>query len=347
MYFRARNYNPLTGEFLSRDPLGFVDGMSLNRGYFGLKLTDPHGLWVEVDYLSLWRSDDENDTFEGLVDLLERGLTNLNRSCIQPVPIDAATGTYIGKELEAKMRSAWMQKKPARCGVYDVGNLLDVWPTGGEVTASIGIDQVLPGYGISYIHSAADFYGIPSNRRFFRGTELANYIAVTANEGGTPIGRAPYAADPQSESIIIGHSWDNLKSIGGFNAQGGQFSLDDLAARSKGGAVWYWPKFDDAKQRILPPICWFRTSARVRMVGCKSSRFARHFANELLRKTDLGNGGAFGALVPTWAVPGPPLQMGFGKEKNGNVVFDAPDLYDTPASYHKAENRWKFHEANK
>jgi len=44
MYFRARYYNPLTGEFLSRDPIGFVDGMSLNRGYFVLNGTDPRGL---------------------------------------------------------------------------------------------------------------------------------------------------------------------------------------------------------------------------------------------------------------------------------------------------------------
>jgi len=43
MYFRARYYNPLTGEFLSRDPMEFVDGMSLHRGYFGLQHVDPTG----------------------------------------------------------------------------------------------------------------------------------------------------------------------------------------------------------------------------------------------------------------------------------------------------------------
>ncbi len=34
MYYSARYYNPLSGEFVSRDPLEFVDGMSLYRGYF-------------------------------------------------------------------------------------------------------------------------------------------------------------------------------------------------------------------------------------------------------------------------------------------------------------------------
>jgi len=43
MYFRARYYNPLTGEFLSRDPMEFVDGMSLYRGYFGLSNMDAPG----------------------------------------------------------------------------------------------------------------------------------------------------------------------------------------------------------------------------------------------------------------------------------------------------------------
>ncbi len=39
--FRARHYNPLTSEFLRRDPIGFVDGMSLYRGYFALNDKDP------------------------------------------------------------------------------------------------------------------------------------------------------------------------------------------------------------------------------------------------------------------------------------------------------------------
>ncbi|MBL8888454.1 MAG: RHS repeat-associated core domain-containing protein [Planctomycetaceae bacterium] len=33
-HFRARWYDPSTGGFISRDPLGYVDGMSLYRGYF-------------------------------------------------------------------------------------------------------------------------------------------------------------------------------------------------------------------------------------------------------------------------------------------------------------------------
>ena len=41
MYFRARYYDPNTGEFISRDPLEYVDGMSQYQGYFVSGATDP------------------------------------------------------------------------------------------------------------------------------------------------------------------------------------------------------------------------------------------------------------------------------------------------------------------
>jgi RHS repeat-associated protein len=43
-HFRARWYDPATGGFMTRDPLGYVDGMSLYRGYFGVRGMDPSGL---------------------------------------------------------------------------------------------------------------------------------------------------------------------------------------------------------------------------------------------------------------------------------------------------------------
>ncbi len=47
MYFRARFYDPTTGEFTSRDPLEYVDGMSLTRPYLSLFLVDSRGKSVE------------------------------------------------------------------------------------------------------------------------------------------------------------------------------------------------------------------------------------------------------------------------------------------------------------
>jgi len=42
-YFCARYYHAQLGRFISRDPLGFVDGMSLYRGYFVPRSVDPFG----------------------------------------------------------------------------------------------------------------------------------------------------------------------------------------------------------------------------------------------------------------------------------------------------------------
>ncbi len=49
-HFRARWYDPATGGFVTRDPLGYVDGMSLYRGYFSTKELDPLGreVWIVV-----------------------------------------------------------------------------------------------------------------------------------------------------------------------------------------------------------------------------------------------------------------------------------------------------------
>ena len=44
MHFRARYYDPSTGEFISRDPLEYVDGMSQYRAYFAMVGTDSYGL---------------------------------------------------------------------------------------------------------------------------------------------------------------------------------------------------------------------------------------------------------------------------------------------------------------
>jgi RHS repeat-associated protein len=44
MFYRARYYDPGTGEFVSRDPLEYVNGMSLYRAYFIQSRVDPNGL---------------------------------------------------------------------------------------------------------------------------------------------------------------------------------------------------------------------------------------------------------------------------------------------------------------
>jgi|GEM_PF-3118366 len=54
IYVRARTYQPVTGRWLSMDPLGFVDGPNLYRAYFVPGIVDPNGTDIivpeEVDW---------------------------------------------------------------------------------------------------------------------------------------------------------------------------------------------------------------------------------------------------------------------------------------------------------
>jgi len=49
IYVRARSYQPVTGRWLSMDPLGFVDGPNLYRAYFVRRGVDPAGLYFGID----------------------------------------------------------------------------------------------------------------------------------------------------------------------------------------------------------------------------------------------------------------------------------------------------------
>ena len=47
-YFRARYFDNEMGKFISRDPLEYVDGMSLYKGYFAMGFElDPEGIETE------------------------------------------------------------------------------------------------------------------------------------------------------------------------------------------------------------------------------------------------------------------------------------------------------------
>jgi RHS repeat-associated protein len=50
-YFRARFYDASLGQFISRDPIGYIDGMNLYRGCFVPCDLDPSGFEAKVDVL--------------------------------------------------------------------------------------------------------------------------------------------------------------------------------------------------------------------------------------------------------------------------------------------------------
>jgi RHS repeat-associated protein len=66
-YFRARYFDAKLGRFIGRDPLGYVDGMSLNQAYFAANYVDPTGAirlsyrttglpkWGKCDTRMMWK----------------------------------------------------------------------------------------------------------------------------------------------------------------------------------------------------------------------------------------------------------------------------------------------------
>ena len=50
MYYRRRFYSPELGRFISRDPLKYVDGMSMYRAYFVVDGLDPSGMSTDQSY---------------------------------------------------------------------------------------------------------------------------------------------------------------------------------------------------------------------------------------------------------------------------------------------------------
>jgi len=50
-YFRNRYYSPLRGRFVSRDSMGYVDGMNLYHGYFVVNGLDPYGKSIVIPAL--------------------------------------------------------------------------------------------------------------------------------------------------------------------------------------------------------------------------------------------------------------------------------------------------------
>ena len=127
MYFRARYYNPLTGEFLSRDPLEFVDGMSLYQGYFILNRVDATGLTTTWRYHVNWIRliDGRSASYHVnlsifLPDAADRPEPGVNPQKIKKLQlwqINTRKGFYV------KQKDGACERVPVDVRTIDIGNL--------------------------------------------------------------------------------------------------------------------------------------------------------------------------------------------------------------------------------
>ncbi|MEX1098089.1 MAG: RHS repeat-associated core domain-containing protein [Planctomycetales bacterium] len=315
---RERQFEPIIAVWVSLDLAGFINGLNryLYAGNHPVLQRDPSGLWYET-LSDVWIAD-QNDTFQQLVALVAPSLNaERNISCIRPVClVDAAD---------------WKAKRPTVGGYYQTGNLTDSWPTGSPVVASVGADCN------GYINAANIFFDVPDNedpnltQRGVSGSRLAELIMTNAGNGTTPIG----------DLQIIGHSWHNKDAIGGSRIgctpreirrasertlvfpTGTNVTFDRLQLRSadpqsKFASFWSWQTdLALAQSGHMPPGCWFRSDATVRLIGCITEHFAASLARVLLRK----GAAAYGTDRPTWAFPTNdpkrPFDFGWGTFQNG------------------------------
>ena len=229
-------------------------------------------------------SSKETGTFQDLVKTVNpgvsHGVASKRMSCIRP---------YSGVN-----EGDWQDRKPTDCALYDAGNLVDGWPKGADVLASVGADCN------DYINFGNEFFAIPSGNRGIQGAVLARKIKVAAGSGLTPIGSL----------IILGHSWMRIPWIGGAGNRlcrenhmavpdGAfyRFDVSDLTDASGTGGLWNWqPDLAAATSGDLSPGCWFRNDAVVRLIGCYTMRFAGKMKTVLrsgavvwgTNKTDMG-----------------------------------------------------------
>ncbi len=172
LLIRARYYDPLTGEFTSRDPLEYVDGMSLYRGYMGHERVDPSGLACDQYCCSFKGNRPYGGLFGG------SGMQTWNEN------VKAIAGKTVADACKAKAKSeGWtvvqVYKEPCRgSGVCNVGQKSNVRAT-----------------GIAYL--GATFGGHPRDNDLIGTLDLwVRIISLTSVNGG--IGAVDNIAGTQS-----------------------------------------------------------------------------------------------------------------------------------------------------
>ena len=247
MYFRARYYDVTTGEFTSRDPLEYVDGMSAYRGYFVPNGTDPIGFWKHVGG-TIYEADGEEDSLMSLSWKIVGH--NDDWVCIWPVG-------------DLKLWSSYPWAKS--CARADVSNLEAI-----DGPNLIMAPRSRDGYVNNIFKWLKNNY--PKNARKHRwesGAEAAQEIADLAKMGKTPITGLALGAHCHSGNVIgdVGlkrpFSSNDLINLGGPNTT----NTLERASKMEG-----------------PSRCWFCNDAEVIAFACNSSGFAEEWANKILRR---------------------------------------------------------------
>lgn len=244
-----RYYDPVTGRWPSRDPIGEPGGINLYAmvGNDAIRSWDYLGLWEDLGN-NVWRAE-AGDTLGGLASKPQYGGNGANWPCLWPTA-DTQDNGYPNTIKEGDC--------------YNAENLVEKCPDNKHYWS---------------IHESSDKKGGVFNITYtaIRAQDTASKIASVSGEGKTPI----------TELLVAGHGVASGATIssgrtemwGGRNyTVKGYFRLADLLALSKN------PTFARAKAKAGPIRCWFCRSASVRLSGCLTRNFAYALSTKALRK---------------------------------------------------------------
>ncbi len=155
VYQRARYYDCNSGEFISQDPLGYVDGMSLYRGCFCFVGIDPSGLLVFLDddieeiswkrfVLKYWLTEAQ----QSLLDNGCQGVAQLfiGQACMITANRQCFFSGWNSKNALAdakKTAARWKAMKKCKCGVgifsYAFWKGKQKWPKSCPICSYVGV----------------------------------------------------------------------------------------------------------------------------------------------------------------------------------------------------------------
>jgi len=347
-HVRERYYDPITGTWKTRDRILYPDGMNLYEYVSSSPLArlDPLGEWEKLndDMKDYTFEANTNDTFSGLIKMVNEiyGFNNSDKNwvCIWP----RTEAKYVPPSIRSEMGNKWQSGKPATCGVYDVGNLVDGWDTGTDVAADVAGDAPV----VVENRPITEQRQIPTPGGILVKDVVTGYKRVVTNRGGYSarmskfIFGGPITSAGELRAVLMKNAGAGktpikmLTLIGHGNMESPALSRVD----GKGGVITGQAQaatpFAKAVNRELPGMCWFRHDAEVRLVGCHSFQTAaKNWATNVLRK----KARAYGSdeVIVTGVKEDGSVTAGYGEGHGGD--------YNTSDAFFR-DGHWKYLEGS-
>jgi len=329
-----RWYDASVGRWMSEDPMGFDAGdVNLYR-YVGNNTTsciDIFGMWKYSpgDGKYIFVSDKEGDTLQSLAEYIRA--SEGDWVCLWPIADPCWEKSYPNAFIGAKV---------------DISNLRTFWREGSSRVndKSWHWEQ---GQRLRMVANPNDLYREHLKILFetYKGTSYGTTFSSPNNFAGEIMKLSKQGENPIGYLGVGSHSNSSTNGTLLWNNDGTPFdekSLFNLPEDyEKDNSTNHYPS---AVKHQGPPLCWFTRDARVDLIGCSTTSFAKSFAKETLRKTALARGTKYSLVTEKDTLSGKTRRrMYFGKQviENENETFKKiGDFIKNYVELVSRENAW-------